>query len=90
MVRGRNSEKGHGSRSKFRSRSKGRNNKKFCRYCRKKGHESSECFKLKNKKERGDNNIQKFSEKSAEASIADNESQIDVLLVVDGETRSKT
>ena len=55
----------------------------------KKGHESSECFKLKNKEERGDNNIQKFSEKSAEASIADNESQIDVLLV-DGETRSKT
>ena len=37
MVRGRTSKKGHGSRSKFRSRSKSRNNKKFCRYCRKKG-----------------------------------------------------
>jgi len=45
---------------------------------------------LKNKEQKGNNNIQKFSEKSSEASIGDNESQIDALLVVDGETRSKT
>ena len=56
---------------------------------KKKGHEISECCKLKNKEQKGNNNIQRFSEKSAKASITDNESQIDVLLV-DGETRSKT
>ena len=49
MVRGKTPGKGQGSRPKFRSRSKDRNNKKLCRYCRKKGHEISKCFKLKNK-----------------------------------------
>ena len=37
MVRGRIPKKGHCNRSKFRSRSKGKNNKKFCSYCKKKG-----------------------------------------------------
>ena len=71
------------------SKFKGINNKQFCRYCMKKGLGISECFKLKNKEQKGNNNIKKFSEKFAKTSIAD-ELEIDVLLVIDGETRSKT
>ena len=57
IARGRTPEKGNGSQSKFRSKSKGRNNKKLCCYCRKKGHEISECFKLKNKEQKSNSNI---------------------------------
>jgi len=64
MATGKTTEKSNGSRSKFRSKSNGRNDKKFCCYCKKKGHEISECFKLKNKEQKGSNNIKKISKKN--------------------------
>ena len=51
-VRGRTNEKGssNGNRGKskngHRSRSQSRGKNKYCRYCKKEGHDISECFKL--------------------------------------------
>ncbi|KAL8161669.1 hypothetical protein V2J09_013158 [Rumex salicifolius] len=55
-VRGRNGDKPSKHRSKFKpkpdNKYKGSNNNgKSCKYCKKAGHDVSECFKLKNKKE---------------------------------------
>ncbi|KAL8160958.1 hypothetical protein V2J09_012447 [Rumex salicifolius] len=55
-AKGRNGDKPSKNKSKFRpkpeSKYKGsNNNSKSCKYCKKAGHDVSECFKLKNKKE---------------------------------------
>ena len=63
------------SRSKFR----GHKSNKFCKYCKKGGHLIDECYSLKNKKEKEENNEQ--PQKSAKASILDSESNGDVLCV---------
>src|ERR1043165_1392335 len=57
-VRGRTNVKGssNGNKGKskngYRGRSQSRGKKKYCRYCKKEGHDISECFKLQNKEKR--------------------------------------
>ena len=48
LIRGRSLDKWSTSKKKFRSKSRGRNSSKTCRYCKKSGHIISECYKLKN------------------------------------------
>ena len=52
-VRGRTQEKGSTSHKKPISKSRGRKPNKTCRYCKKSGHEISDCFLLKKKQEKG-------------------------------------
>ena len=51
-IRGRFHEKGNTHKKKFRSKSRGRKPNVTCHYCKKPRHDISECFKLKNKKEK--------------------------------------
>ena len=51
-VRGRTLEKGSGSFKKSRSKSRGYTSEKTCRYCKKFGHDISDCFILKKKEEK--------------------------------------
>jgi len=54
-VRGRTQEKGSTSHKKSSSKSRGRKSNKTCRYCKKSGHEISDCFILKKKQEKQEN-----------------------------------
>ena len=76
VVRGRNQEKGRNNKYKSRSKSRSKNSK-YCRYCKKNGHEISECYKLKNKRDREDKGNGKQPEKSVEANIVEIESDGD-------------
>ena len=51
-ARGRTQEKGSTGHKKSRSKFKGRKSNKSCRYCKKSGHEISDCFILKKKQEK--------------------------------------
>jgi len=83
-VRGRTKEKnsnnGNGGKSKngHRGRSQSRD-KKYCRYCKRDGHDISECFKLQNKEKRKGN---KQGENSA--NVARDDSSDDALVVTAG------
>jgi len=72
-IRGRTSEK-DGSNRNCISKSRGRKSSKFCKYCWKTGHFVAECYKLKNKKAKENN-------QSAEVSVVDSGSDGNVLLV---------
>ncbi|PHT53674.1 hypothetical protein CQW23_08136 [Capsicum baccatum] len=84
VVRGRNHEVG--ASGKNQSKSKGKNSK-YCRYCKKRNHEISECYKLKNKQNREDKGKQ--PEKSAEASFVETESDGECFIASGTEQRSK-
>jgi len=88
FVRGRSQDKWSTSKKKFRSTSKGHNFSKTCRYCKKPGHDISNCYKLKNKKEREENN--KKMQKVAEAEVVESDSKDDVLLAVSVDKRNSS
>jgi len=88
VVRGRNQEKGRNNKYKSRSKSRDKNSK-YCRYCKKKGHDIFECYKLKNKQDREDKGNGKQPEKSAEANIVETESDGDCFIASNTEQRSK-
>lgn len=76
MVRDRNQDRGSTSKkNKSISKSRGCNSSKTCRYCKKFGHNISECYKLKIKEEK-----KKQPEKSAKAGVVENDFDGDVLL----------
>lgn len=88
-VRGRSKEKdsGNGSRGKnsngHRGRSKSRGKYKSCKYCKKSGHDISECYKLQNKEKRNGTSKPKGNkEEDGNANCTrDNSSDADVLVV---------
>ncbi|KAK2428994.1 gag-protease polyprotein [Trifolium repens] len=83
-VRGRTQEKGSTSFKNSRSKSKGRKSNKFCRYCKKPGHEISDCRILKKKQEKGK------TPQSPEAANVETDSDGDVTLsVVSSNKKSK-
>jgi len=84
-VRGRTYEKDGTSKRSSRSKSKGRKSSKFYKYCRKQRYLVDECYKLKNKKEKDEENNQ-----SAEASIVDSRSDGDVLLITTMDNKGAT
>lgn len=88
VIRGRNAEIGSNSKNRSRSKSRGRNSK-FCRYCKKKGHEVSECFKLKNKQDKEDKGKAKQPDQHAEASVVESGSDGELLIAADVEQRSR-
>jgi len=70
---------------KSRSKSRGRKSNKTCRYCKKSGHEISDCFILKKKQEKGK------TPQSPEAANIEADSGDDITLsVVSSNKRSKT
>lgn len=91
IVKGRNLEKSHDFKKSGKSRSISRNKyqNKSCKYCKKQGHEVSECYKLKNKKSREGNDQTKHVEKPDEVSIAENDSEGDVYLAFDLDDKAK-
>ena len=83
-VRGRTKEKNsnNGNRGKSKNRYRGQSqsrDKKYCRYCRRDGHDISECFKLQNKEKRKGN---KQGDNSA--NVARDDSSDDALVVIAG------
>jgi hypothetical protein len=87
-VRGRTQEKGSTSHKKSRSKSRGRKSNKTCRYCKKSGHEISDCFILKKKQEKQEKGK---SPQSPEAANIEADSGDDITLsVVTSNKRSKT
>jgi hypothetical protein len=96
-VRGRTNEKGssNGNRGKskngYRGRSQSRGKKKYCRYCKKEGHDISECFKLQNKEKRNATYKPKGNKGENSANVAHDESSDDALDVIAGcaETNDK-
>lgn len=92
FVRGRPNEKGN-TNYKRNSRSKSRKPKfsKTCRYCKKLGHEISDCFQLKRKQEKKENNgdTGRPHIKSAEASIAQSDYGDDVSLLAASTEKGK-
>ena len=87
-VRGRTFEKGSTSNKKFRSKSRGHKSNKFCRYCKKPGHEISNCYTLKKKQEKQEKSK---SPQQPEAAIVEGDSDSDILLsVVSSNKRNKT
>jgi len=87
-VRGRTQERRSTSDKKFRSKSRGRKSNKFCRYCKKPGHEISDCFILKKKQEKQEKGK---AAQSPEAANIEADSDGDITLsVVSSNKRSKT
>ena len=88
VVRGRTTERG-GDENRGRSKSKSKTVK--CYYCKKKGHVKAECFKLKNRTERGDQKS-KRPENSGEASVVEDvedlDNQGDLLVISDSRINS--
>jgi len=62
-----------------------RKSNKFYRYCRKSGHVSSECFKLKNKREKEEDNLHSHPPKPAKATFVESDSDGDVLFTTSNE-----
>ncbi|KAL6521554.1 hypothetical protein OROGR_018123 [Orobanche gracilis] len=88
IVRGRTQEKGSTSNKKSKPKSKGHKSNKFCRYCKKPGHEITDCFSLKRKQEKQEKGK---SPQSSEAANVEADSDNDILLsVVSSNKRSKT
>ena len=83
-VRGRTKEKWSTSNKKSRSKSRGRKSNKTCRYCKKYGHDISDCFILKKKQEK-----QEKSKQPAEAANVETDSDGDVMISVSSDKRSK-
>ena len=66
-------EKGsNNSKHKFTSKSK--TISKFCNYCKKKGHLLEECYKLQNKEKRKNDNKNQGKPDTAQANVADEDS----------------
>ena len=87
-VKGRTQEKWSTNKKRFRSKSRGHKSNKTCHYCKKLGHNISDCFILKKKQEKEG---KKKPLQSAEAANIENEYDSDVLLsVVTSDERSKT
>lgn len=84
-VRGRSQERGSTHKKKFRSKSRGYKSNITCRYCKKSGHEISECYKLKNKKEKEEKSKQ--PQKSAKSSFIETDSKGDLVLLVTSEKK---
>lgn len=88
MVRDRPTEKNDSKGKNFRnSRSKSRSrHSKSCKYCKKDGHDISECYKLKNKEKRAANqNFKPNQDDEGKAAYAaENTSNGDVLVVFAG------
>ena len=85
-ARGRSQARQDSNKKPQRSKSRGKNTGKSCKYCKKLGHEVDECYKLKNKKEREEKNK---NSKTPEAAIADTDSDGDVLVATAAVADSK-
>nr|GEZ11556.1 retrovirus-related Pol polyprotein from transposon TNT 1-94 [Tanacetum cinerariifolium] len=86
VARGRSFDRGESSNKnkKHRSQSRGKYSNKSFKYCKKRGHIVSDCYKLKNKMEReGKGNNEKKLEKAAEVAIDKGDSNSDVYLAID-------
>ncbi|KAF3642236.1 Polygalacturonase [Capsicum annuum] len=87
FVRGRSSKKESNSeKSQSRSKSKFRN--VVCKYCHKKGHLISECYKLKNKEKEKENKNEHQNVDSTEASVAADESEGTIFLETNSSFKS--
>jgi len=87
-VRNRTQERRSTSDKKFRSKSRGRKSYKFCRYCKKPGHEISDYFILKKKQEKQEKG--KATQSPEVANIeADSDGDI-TLSIISSNKRSKT
>ena len=82
-VRGRTKDKNpnNGNRDKssngYRGRSKSRGRYKSCKYCKKDGHDISECYKLQNKEKRKNNSDKEKRENDGEAAVVTNHQDYD-------------
>ena len=77
LVRGEYFNKGNTSESKFGNRK----SNKFCRYCRKSGHVIFECFKLKNKRHKEEDNSHSHPHEPTKATFVESDFDGDVCLL---------
>ncbi|KAH0714096.1 hypothetical protein KY284_007001 [Solanum tuberosum] len=87
FVRGRSNKK-ESSSERFKSRSKSRYKNVVCKYCHKKGHIISECYKLKNKEKHKENKHEHQNTDPAEASVAADESDGTIFLATSNSFKS--